>query len=34
MENFNKKKLNQADSSKQYWVEISNMFAALENIDV
>jgi hypothetical protein len=30
---FNLKKLNEEDSKKQYLVEISNSFTALENLD-
>jgi hypothetical protein len=33
MERFNLKKLNEVEGKEQYCVEISNMFAALENID-
>jgi hypothetical protein len=33
MERFNFKKLNEAESKGQYRVEISNRFAALENLD-
>ncbi|PNF35986.1 hypothetical protein B7P43_G02286 [Cryptotermes secundus] len=33
MERFNIKKLNEVDSKEQYHVEISNRFAALENLD-
>jgi hypothetical protein len=33
MERFNLKKLNEAEGKEQYWVEISNRFAALENLD-
>jgi hypothetical protein len=33
MERFNLKKLNEVDGKEQYRGEISNMFAALENID-
>jgi hypothetical protein len=33
MERFNLKKLNEVEGKEQYLVEISNMFAALENLD-
>ena len=33
MERFNLKKLNEVDGKEQYPVEISNRFAALENLD-
>jgi hypothetical protein len=33
MERFNLKKLNEAEGKQQYRVEISNRFAALENLD-
>jgi hypothetical protein len=33
MERFNLKKLNKVEGKEQYWVEISNRFAALENLD-
>jgi hypothetical protein len=33
MERFNLKKLNEVERKEQYRVEISNRFAALENID-
>jgi hypothetical protein len=33
MERFNLKKLNEVESKEQYRVEISNRFAALENLD-
>jgi hypothetical protein len=33
MERFNLKKLNEVEGKEQYRVEISNRFAALENID-
>jgi hypothetical protein len=33
MERFNLKKLNEVEGKKQYRVEISNRFAALENLD-
>jgi hypothetical protein len=33
MERFNLKKLNKVDGKEQYCVEISNRFAALENLD-
>jgi hypothetical protein len=33
MERFNLKKLNDVEGREQYRVEISNMFAALENLD-
>jgi hypothetical protein len=33
MERFNLKKLNEVESKEQYCVEISNRFAALENVD-
>jgi hypothetical protein len=33
MDNFNLKKLNEVDGKEQYCVEISNRFAALENLD-
>jgi hypothetical protein len=33
MERFNYKRLNETEGKKQYWVEISNRFAALENLD-
>jgi hypothetical protein len=32
-ERFNLKKLNVVEGKEQYWVEISNRFAALENLD-
>jgi hypothetical protein len=32
MERFSLKKLNKAEGKEQYWVEISNRFAALENL--
>jgi hypothetical protein len=32
-ERFNLKKLNEAEGKEQYRVEISNRFAALENLD-
>jgi hypothetical protein len=32
MERFNLKKLNEVEGKEQYWVEISNRFAALENL--
>jgi hypothetical protein len=31
MGRFNLKKLNKADDKEEYWVEISNRFATLEN---
>jgi hypothetical protein len=31
MERFNLKKLNEVEGKEQYYVEISNRFAALEN---
>jgi hypothetical protein len=34
IEKFNLKKLNEANGKEQYLVEISNRFAALENVDV
>jgi hypothetical protein len=33
MERFNLKKLNEVEGEEQYRVEISNRFAALENLD-
>jgi hypothetical protein len=33
MKNFNLKKLNEVEGKEQYLVEISNSFAALENLD-
>jgi hypothetical protein len=33
MERFNYKKSNEVEGKEQYWVEISNSFAALENLD-
>jgi hypothetical protein len=33
MERFNLKKLNEVEGKEQYWVEISNRFAASENLD-
>jgi hypothetical protein len=33
MESFNLKKLNEVEGKEQYSVEISNRFAALENLD-
>jgi hypothetical protein len=33
MERFNLKKLNEVEGKEQYSVEISNRFAALENLD-
>jgi hypothetical protein len=33
MERFNLRKLNEVKGKEQYYVEISNMFAALENLD-
>jgi hypothetical protein len=33
MERFNLRKLNEAEGNEQYRVEISNKFAALENLD-
>jgi hypothetical protein len=33
MKRFNLKKLNVVEGKKQYQVEISNKFAALENLD-
>jgi hypothetical protein len=33
MEKFNLKKLNEIEGKEEYWVEISNRFAALEYID-
>jgi hypothetical protein len=33
MERFNLKKLNKVEGKEQYRVEISNRFAALENLD-
>jgi hypothetical protein len=33
MERFNLKKLSEVDGKEQYRVEISNRFAALENLD-
>jgi hypothetical protein len=32
MESFNPKKLKAVEGKEQYWVEISNRFAALENL--
>jgi hypothetical protein len=34
MERFNLKKLNEAQGKEQYRVEVSNRFAALEDLDV
>jgi hypothetical protein len=34
MESFNLKKCNEVEGKEQYRAEISNKFAALENIDV
>jgi hypothetical protein len=34
METFNLKELNEVEGEEQYLVEISNRFAALENLDV
>jgi hypothetical protein len=34
MERFNIKKLNELEDTEQYRVEISNRFAALENLDI
>jgi hypothetical protein len=33
MEGFNLKKLNEVESREQYYIEITNRFAALENLD-
>jgi hypothetical protein len=33
LERFNLKKLNEVEDKEQYWVEISNRFAAFENLD-
>jgi hypothetical protein len=33
MERFNLKKINEVEGKEQYSVEISNKFAALENLD-
>jgi hypothetical protein len=33
VERFNLKKLNEVDGKEQYYVEVSNRFAALENVD-
>jgi hypothetical protein len=33
MERFNLKKLNEVEGKEQYRVEVSNMFAALEDLD-
>jgi uncharacterized metal-binding protein YceD (DUF177 family) len=33
MERFNLKKLNEVESKEQYCVEVSNRFAALEELD-
>jgi hypothetical protein len=33
MERFSLKKLNEVEGKGQYWVEISNRFAALEHLD-
>jgi hypothetical protein len=33
MEKFNLKKLNEAQGKERYHIEISNMFAALEDLD-
>jgi hypothetical protein len=33
MERFNVKKLNEVEGKKQYHIQISNRFAALENLD-
>jgi transcription elongation factor GreA-like protein len=33
MEMFNLKKLNEIEGKEQYWVELSNRFAALESLD-
>jgi hypothetical protein len=30
---FNLKKLNEINNKEQYWVEVSNRFAALEDLD-
>jgi hypothetical protein len=34
MQRYNHKKLNDAEGTQQYHVEISNRFAALENLDI
>jgi hypothetical protein len=34
MERFNLKKLNEVEGKEQYLVEISNRFAASENLDI
>jgi hypothetical protein len=33
MKKFNLRKLNEVEVKEQYWFEISNRFAALENLD-
>jgi hypothetical protein len=33
MERFNLKKLNEVEVEDQYWVEVSNRFTAVENLD-
>jgi hypothetical protein len=33
MESFNLKKLNEVENKEKYRVEVSNMFAALEDLD-
>jgi 50S ribosomal subunit-associated GTPase HflX len=33
MERFNHKKLNEIESKEKYCIEVSNRFAALENLD-
>jgi hypothetical protein len=33
MEGYNLKKLNEVEGKEQHWVEISDRFAALENLD-
>jgi hypothetical protein len=33
MERFNLKKINEVEGNEQYHIEISNRFAALENLD-
>jgi hypothetical protein len=33
MERFNLKKLNDVEGKEQFWVEVSNRFAALEDLD-
>jgi hypothetical protein len=33
MERFNLKKLNDVEGKEKYWAEVSNRFAALEDLD-